>query len=498
MTNLDFGDRHRRAVPGLGPDAARKTVRILAGDVSDSRPRQHLLVCLVNLLSRLHGSVESIQLSVDGDISVVMPHRPGPMKAYDAMAGLALWANGGGIPILPADTTADITIDIGASQSSTADIYGWGAGWKAWVGNSPAAFRRDDAVAGCLGPYFSAAMIAADVFKASRGITKGRLAVDEALSLWSGETGNWEFLEDGPYLGALSLPGLYLVGAGAVGQGVVQVLGASMLVGAYVVTMDHDAHDAEGTNLNRCFLAGVADIGHPKVEVVRRYREYSGLDGFEFHGNLGDYLVNEKPGLRSDMKEAERLDVYDVVVSAVDVNRSRQQIQGLRPRVVVGGSTDSLRAQSTAYGGDGAECLACWNPVDDVKARAIAVEAELRMLSVDERRRRLSGKVDDLDASLAFLASGEPKCGQLGEADIRRFSAAVTPEFSISFVSMAAAVMAASRLFAAVVHPETHSNRPPKSLFQFRTFAAVETTTARRGDCDYCRAGDAMTLSARA
>lgn len=200
-----------------------------------------------------------------------------------------------------------------------------------------------------------------------------------------------------------------------------------------------------------------------------------------------DGIHTEKPDLRGDMKDMERRDVFDVVLSAVDVNQSRQQIQGLRPRVVVGGSTDSLRAQSTSYGlAVGAECLACWNPVEDVKARAIAVEAELRNLSVGERRRRLSGKVVDLEASMAFLAADQPKCGQLGEADVRRFSASVTPEFSISFVSMGAAVMAASRLFSVVMRPEKHSIRPPKTLYQFRSFAAVETTTARRADCEFC------------
>lgn len=50
MTYLVLGDRHSRAVGGLGDVPEAKVVKICAGHIGGSFPRQHLLVCLVNLL----------------------------------------------------------------------------------------------------------------------------------------------------------------------------------------------------------------------------------------------------------------------------------------------------------------------------------------------------------------------------------------------------------------------------------------------------------------
>ncbi|RUM13497.1 hypothetical protein EFD56_27985 [Rhizobium phaseoli] len=487
MTDFDLGDRHHRAVSGLGAHAEPKTVKIRAGLVDDDLPRQHLLVCLVNLLVRLHGSVESVQLEVDGNIAVAMPHMAPPCDALHAMDNLATWANGGRIPVRVATGPADITIDIGSEPAADADLYAFGAGWKAWVGRAPASLAQDDAAPGCLGPYFAASMVAAEVFKISRGLLKGRFATDDAYSLWDVCSGRWDELADGPPLRDLTLPSLYLIGAGAVGQGFIQVLGASQIPGGFLVTIDHDHHDAEGTNLNRCFLAGVEDVLHPKVDAVKRYRNLTALAGYEFPGSLTDYLMSEKVGLPNDLVSSERQSAYDIVVSAVDINSSRLDIQGVLPGLVIGGSTDGLRAQSALYGiVPGSECLGCWNAAEDEKLKAIAIEAELREMTVDHQRERLTGIVDDVEAALAYLATPKPRCGQLGESEVRAFATAVSPEFSVSFVSLAAAVMTAAKLFAVMNDREVIRSRPAKAIFVFRNLECVETTTARRPTCPYC------------
>ncbi|TAT96172.1 hypothetical protein ELI55_27040 (plasmid) [Rhizobium ruizarguesonis] len=494
MTTLDLGNRHSRTVVGLGSDATSKTVEIRAGALEDSQPAQHLLVCLVNLLARLHGSVSRIEIAVEGEFSVAVPQAVSSRNAFDALVEMARWANGDRIPVAAPTGAADIRIDLRSRASDDADLYAWGAGWKAWVGNTPPTFTRSTDVDGCLGPYFAAAMLAAEVFKMSRGIVKGRQATDDAYSLWDGTVGLWGELEDGPSLRSLDMPALYLIGAGAVGQGLIQILGSSELSSGYVVTIDHDRHDDEGTNLNRCFLAGIDDIGGLKVDVVERFRKHTGLDGYEFKGKLTDYLPANKPGLRADLADAERRDVFNLIVSAVDINESRQDIQGLRPSVIIGGSTDSLRAQATTYGlVDGAGCLSCLNPIGDSKMKAMAIEAELRALSTDEQRERLLGKVSDLEAALSYLSTQEPRCGQLGEAEVRNFASATSPEFSISFVSMAAAAMTAARLIASIVDQKWCSQRAATSVFQFKSFAAAETTLARRPNCQHCIGSDVAT-----
>ncbi|PDT35838.1 MULTISPECIES: ThiF family adenylyltransferase [Sinorhizobium] len=490
MSDIDLGDRHRRAVSGLGNTALPKVIKITAGQLGNQLARQHLLVCLVNLLARLHGSVKTIKLQVSGDITVPLPHAPPLGNAFAAMENLAAWANGGRIPVLAATGESDITIDISYNPVEGAHLYACGAGWKSWIGVRPPDFALGEDEPGCLGPYFAATMLAGEVFKMSKGLIKGRYATNDAYSLWTGEVGAWDDLADGPPVRGTSLPAVYLVGAGAVGQGVMQVLGASELADAYVVTIDHVHHDKEGTNLNRCFLAGIEDILEPKVDVVSRYRGLTNLNGFEFKGRLGDYLIGEKVGLRPDLVEAERADRYDLVVSAVDINRSRQDIQGLSPTIVIGGSTDSLRAQATSYGVvENAECLGCWNEPEDDRARAILLEASLRSLSVEERRHRLAGQVGDLDAALAYLAAAKPRCGQLGESDVRSFTTAVSPEFSVSFVSMAAAVMTAARLFTVIMWPHEAGRRAAKGLFQFKSLKADNVTTPRRAACPHCGKG---------
>jgi hypothetical protein len=55
---------------------------------------------------------------------------------------------------------------------------------------------------------------------------------------------------------------------------------------------------------------------------------------------------------------------------------------------------------------------------------------------------------------------------------------AITPEFSVSFVSMAAAVMAAARLLTASLSKEYAIRGPTKSLFLFRNMKADLTTQA--------------------
>ncbi|MDV4158859.1 MULTISPECIES: ThiF family adenylyltransferase [Rhizobium] len=487
MTDLAFGDRHSRAVLGLGLNAEPKIVRIYAGKLAGSISRQHLLVCLINLIARLHGSVKAIQLQAEDHLVVALPHIRGKILAFEAMASLAVWVNGGRIPVCPLGDVADIVIDISAGHQHDADLYAWGSGWKSWVGSTPASFVRVEDRRDCLGPYFAAALVAGELFKRSKGLIKGRFAENEAHSLWSGASGDWDLLPDGPRVDGGSIPDCYLIGAGAVGQGVVNVLGASNLARAYAVTVDHDHHDKEGTNLNRCFLAGVGDIDKPKVDVVRRYREISGLAGFEFHGTLNDYLVAEKADLAQRLLEKEQRDVYELVISAVDINQSRQDIQGLRPRIVVGGSTDGLRAQSVWYGLDEkAECLGCWNQPDNSKARAMAVEAELRAMTEDQQRQRLVGNVNDLDAALAFLNDPEPRCGRLGEADIRAFASSVSPEFSVSFVSMASAVMTAARVLTLGLSGEQTKLRRSKSIFHFRSLKCDDATTALRQACPHC------------
>ena len=74
MSKLVLGDRHNRSIAGLGDAARPLTVEIRAGSLGAGVARQHLLICLINLLARLHGSVEAIHLDVSGDLTIALPN----------------------------------------------------------------------------------------------------------------------------------------------------------------------------------------------------------------------------------------------------------------------------------------------------------------------------------------------------------------------------------------------------------------------------------------
>jgi hypothetical protein len=56
-----------------------------------------------------------------------------------------------------------------------------------------------------------------------------------------------------------------------------------------------------------------------------------------------------KPSVNAELARAESEGRYDVIVSCVDKGKSRQDIQGLRPRLIIGGSTTGLTAKTNVY-----------------------------------------------------------------------------------------------------------------------------------------------------
>jgi hypothetical protein len=388
-------------------------------------------------------------LDVSGTFDVALPIDLGMREALPTMQALSRWATGGQIEVRSAGDH-EFVIHLGAALGLPgANVYAFGAGWKAWVGNRPPTFDIDDAPGLCFGPYFAACMAVGEVFKTSRRLRKGIFADSKSLSLWSGATGNWDDLVDGPSVVGVTLSPFYLIGAGAVGQGVIQVLGACGVGTEFVVTIDADTHDEKGTNLNRCFLAGIKDLGNPKVDVVTRYRLLTGINGMEFRGTLRDYVqAPVDPRLPEGLKVTQSRDAFEVIVSAVDLNTSRHDIQGLSPVLVIGGSSDGLRAQSNVYRRTGdAECLACWNEPE-----------------VGKKPSATCGNMSAVDL-------GEP---------------VDTPEFSVSFVSMAAAVFATCRLIIETSGLE-HTQRLERTVFQFKNLVLDEGTTSANPTCAYCQ-----------
>lgn len=503
MSAERISDRHLRTVSGLRPadERASLRIRIVAGSAASTVAGQHLALCLVNLLCRTTDLVTAIDLALpEAEVRVTLPFRSSRTGLGDALVDLAHWAVGSAIAVEVTDTDVppDICLGIGDDVHAPAgacSLHALADGWRAWVGTPEQMPDASDAFASGnpLGPYLAAAIMAGEVFKRGRGITRGRWIEDFGHSLWNGETAAWPNLRDGPQLAGLSLPPFYLIGAGAVGQGLISVIGAAGFASSYVVTIDDDRHDI--TNFNRCFVAGIDDQEQPKVDAVARYRGLTGVGGFEFDGTVADYVRRPKTGLHPDLVEQEAADRFSCIVSCVDKGTSRQDVQGLWPRVLIGGSTLGLSAKTNVYDlPAGTACLACHNPPEPDGERLRKVEQQVRAMDPDERRRYLQG-VPNLEAVLAYLDSSD-SCGMVGESEFRAFAVEREREFSVSFVSMAAALLLASRLFRGLLFDQGPDTSPPMTSLAFLNGSIEHGHTSIDSVCLKC-GGDPVNSFAR-
>jgi hypothetical protein len=303
-----------------------------------------------------------------------------------------------------------------------------------------------------LGPFLAAALAAGEVFKASRGIRRGRYLTADGYSLWSERASpDWYALEEGPRVAGAVLPPVHIAGVGAVGNALAYVAAYLELARAYLVLIDDDRYDK--TNLNRCLLAGWPDRDKPKVLAVARALRTAGVGVFPFDGTIQSYLGDARLGLRADAaREADELD-FQIVASCVDKGISRQDVQGLWPRVLIGGSTMNLQAKRNVYNArQGAACLACFNPRERDGERIRSLKHELLRLSPDDRSEFLMANGLDAKAVEDYL-SGAP-CGGLGEAALKDFATRVPPQFSAGFTSLGAGLLLGAALLRSTAFTE--------------------------------------------
>jgi molybdopterin/thiamine biosynthesis adenylyltransferase len=124
--------------------------------------------------------------------------------------------------------------------------------------------------------------------------------------------------------------------------------------------VDDDVYDK--TNLNRCSLAGTEDLNQEKTAVLASRLEEVGIASFPFSGDLRRFVNDGRVGMRADVAEEVGAGVYRMVVSCVDKGDGRQDIQGLHPQWLLGGSTLDLQAKTNVYAGErDAVCLGCHN-----------------------------------------------------------------------------------------------------------------------------------------
>jgi molybdopterin/thiamine biosynthesis adenylyltransferase len=297
-----------------------------------------------------------------------------------------------------------------------------------------------------IGPYLCASYAAGEVFKLLRGMRPGKGEFVRALfaSAWtmsSEET--WAALVDGPDIEAFGpLPHFYFAGAGAVAQAAALCLGSSSFKGS-CTTVDKDNLDL--TNDNRYALSTRDDDEASKVELMRDYLQSRGFDcqavpewWQTFAASGGKHALNDS------IRVLERAYKFPIVLSCVDKNGPRHELQNALPQLLIGASTDGLSAKASIFDlGAATACLKCHNPLQLRNAVVQERRAALQQLEGDERASYASDLgLSERDVELLLSPGG---CGKLSEADLDRFAAGA-PEMSVGFVSTAAGVLLVAQL----------------------------------------------------
>lgn len=318
----------------LGVDPVVKGVAVtvvLSGPVTPGRLL--MATTLVDLLLRLDPLVKCV--GVDG------------MDEETLLASLA-----DHVPLQVKDGLPypSYSVAIGADAGHF-DLWADATGWVMAIGRS---LEQADQ-ANPIGPMAGACLVAGEIFKwAFRHIYPDRA---QALDLmpWTGTFSFYSYAYNAvsPPIPKLDIA-TTLVGAGGVGAGFLRAIGAlGEHVSGSLDIVDGDVLSTD--NLNRVSYATVtaALAGRPKVGEARRWlaERCPNLTVFDHQGTFDVYK-------RREPRREARL--YDVVVTGVDNDETRWEVQRDLPRILVDGSTGRdmvTRVERTEFGRYG--CLGC-------------------------------------------------------------------------------------------------------------------------------------------
>lgn len=411
---------------------------------------QHLAVHLGNLIGRLEGVVSTLSVGVESDTSL----RPGiDPRAPTASGTLAEAVRRAGMlaathRVRPVGTVRRpaLKIRVGSGEPHEADVFISAGDWTAYVGRRPAPECVGQS-ASAVGAHVAAAFGAGEVFRMIRAAGKHAGGPDAlCFSAWSWravqtlEVGEREAVADGARAHGLVLPAFTLAGVGAVGSALLLTLWASGATVPRAEIVDGDAISA--TNLNRYMLFASTDVGMLKVERAKDLLNREGERPFR--------LV-PVPEWWSDHQRGRGGADIPLLVSAVDTNVIRHQLQDALPGIIIGASTHGLRAEVGRYdlSDEGSRCLKCFNIPEMEEEDALLQRRLLSLGDADLAQEAEDSGVDSqkLRAYIADLRRGGTGCAFLAGPELDRLRHREGERgFAVSFVSSLAGTLLAAQL----------------------------------------------------
>lgn len=464
-TAPDIAQRHRSTLGGRLTDRCvpLEVVVTLDRSVAETHIGQHLAWMLLNLLARQADEVVRISLRVPEGIRLAGSLGPlVPSSATDLAtalrAGIALVnprvLNSGGAP----RAAAAIRVGPGALGRGDLVLATSATGWAGYVGQQPSETFADEDY-NPIGAYVAACLCAGEVFKFARGVVPAHGDRPERLWLDAYRFEISSVFDGGspPLPTDLRLGPAVIVGAGAVGNALLHALAVVPQLRGELTLIDSDPRGVDDTNLNRCVLFGLGDLGRPKASAAKT----------AFAGS--DVRVDPVDESWQAWRQANPNTPLGLVISAVDTNRARHTIQDALPDLIIGASTNGMLARANLYDvASGGPCLRCGNPLEAVMADDEAI-ALLQGLDASLRREQAVRLGVDLDTLEAFLKDPIARCGTVDPATLRRFAAERDePAWSVGFVSALAGVFLAAEYLKLSLDPPRTALDAMMNTFRFQ------------------------------
>ena len=430
-------------------EAPRVTIVVSAAS-AQTNAGQHLAVHLANLIGRLEGVVSTLAVRVESDVTLrpgIDPRAPCGSGTFEEAARRAgtLAATYRMRPVGPIQYP-ELTIRVGSGEPDQADVFVSAGNWTAYVGRRPGPECVTES-ASAVGAHVAAAFGAAEVFRMIRAAGRRASGPDGlCFSAWNWravdtlEAGDRAAVAEGANGGAVVLPAFTLAGVGAVGSALLLTLWASGVTVPRAEIVDGDAIST--TNLNRYLLFALTDVGMPKVDGAANLLARQGDRPFRL------LPVRE---WWSDHQRRHGCAAIQLLVSAVDTNVIRHQLQDALPGIIIGASTHGLRVEVGRYdlSDETSRCLKCFNVPEIDEQDALL---QRRLLSLSEAD--LAQEAEDCGVELVTLRSyvddvrrGGTGCAILAGANLNRLRHRGDERaFSVSFVSSLAGTLLAGQI----------------------------------------------------